>query len=362
MQIGLDITQAVKTKRRGIAQYIEQVVPALTSVPDELDYSLFIRRERWFNRSIIDHMAPELQRKWMPVSSWMSDSRLDVFHSFGNRLPAISKTPLTFTIHDFRSLDRQSRFGRQMRLRNNIKRADGIVCLTEHGKERLLHHFPEFCQDNIAVIPHGVDSSEFHPQNPQKAKQTAKRYGVHSPFLIQLGSWFPHKNLELSILAFARSRARAEGFSLVFAGGGASKQLRSSLDRIVADEGLVDSVKWIENIQSADLPLMLAASSCLLQPSRYEGFALPLLESMAVGIPGVVSDSSCLPEVSGGIWPVSGQDDAEAFAAGIDKMVFDTQSRNIAIQAGLHRAAPFTWSNTASLTSGFFQKLISNHL
>ena len=130
----------------------------------------------------------------------------------------------------------------------------------------------------------------------------------------------------------------------------------------MADDGLVESVKWIEHIQSADLPVMLAASSCLLQPSRYEGFGLPLLESIAVGIPGVVSDSSCLPEVSGGIWPVSGQDDAEAFAAGIDKMVFDTQSRNIAIQAGLHRAASFTWSNTASRTSDFFQKVIGNHL
>ena len=103
---------------------------------------------------------------------------------------------------------------------------------------------------------------------------------------------------------------------------------------------------------------MLAAASVLLQPSRYEGFALPLLEAMAVGLPGVVSDSSCLPEVSGGIWPIAGEDEPESFAAGMDRMALDAEARSQAIQAGLQRASDFTWEETARRTAAFFRQVL----
>ena len=125
--------------------------------------------------------------------------------------------------------------------------------------------------------------------------------------------------------AFATSRARSQGYQLVFTGGGATPEYRAALDKLASSLGIEDKISWIENVSWQDLPLLLAAAGCLLQPSRYEGFALPVLESMAVGTPGVVSDSSCLPEVSGGIWPVAGQDDPGAFAAGIDAMLFEEQ-------------------------------------
>ena len=104
---------------------------------------------------------------------------------------------------------------------------------------------------------------------------------------------------------------------------------------------------------------LLSAAAALLQPSRYEGFALPLLEAMAVGVPGVVSDSSCLPEVSGGIWPVAGQDDPAAFSAGMDRMALDTSARAEAVRAGLERAAGFTWAETARRTAAFFRQVLA---
>ena len=80
---------------------------------------------------------------------------------------------------------------------------------------------------------------------------------------------------------------------------------------------------------------------------------------MAVGLPGVVSDSSCLPEVSGGIWPVAGQDDPEAFAAGMDAMALDPAARATAVRAGIDRAAKYTWEETARRTAAFFHQVSS---
>jgi len=358
MRVGLDITQAVKRRGRGIAHYIREVVPRLTDPALGLDITLCIRSDRWWRRQLVADLAPDRPRSWLPFSAWLSLGGLDLFHSFGNHLPKPARTPLTFTVHDFRALDRPP--GQTVggdRLRRNIERASGVLCLTEHGRSRLLHHYPDFEPSRLAVVPHGVDRARFCPQDPEQSRATARSYGLQRPFFIQLGSWFPHKNLELSIRAYALSQARREGLSLAFVGGGASAEYAALLAELARREGVGEDIRWIEDVSGSDLPRLLAAATALLQPSRYEGFALPLLEAMAVGLPGVVSDSSCLPEVSGGIWPVAGQDDPEAFAAGMDAMALDSGRREAAIRAGLERAAQFTWEETARRTAAFFRRV-----
>lgn len=361
MRVGLDITQAVKLKGRGIANYIRQVVPQLERTTPAIDITLCIRGGRWWRRSLVAELAPASPRAWLAANTPGKKLGLDLFHSFGNHLPARCPVPRTFTIHDFRALDRPRRrgFGSD-RLHRNIEQASGVICLTEHGKNRLLHHCGDFDPARIAVIPHGVDHTVFFPPKVTERQATVQLYGLDSPYVLQLGSWFPHKNLELSIRAFAQSQARARGHLLVFAGGGATPDYRTCMDEQALDLGIKDSIKWIENAAWQDIPGLLAAAGCLLQPSRYEGFALPILEAMAVGTPGVVSDSSCLPEVSGGVWPVAGQDDAAGFAAGIDAMLFDTNRRLPAIEAGLARAARFSWEACAAATSKFFHGILSN--
>jgi alpha-1,3-rhamnosyl/mannosyltransferase len=263
--------------------------------------------------------------------------------------------PLSFTVHDVRALDRPAGYEGRERLQRNLRRARGVICLTGYGRDRLLHHHPELAQKQLAVVPHGVDHGQFRPEAADRAPAVLRRYGLQPPFLVQLGSWFPHKNLELSIEAFARSDAFGEGFRLAFVGGGAPTEYRRRLERLARTLGVTASIDWVEHVPGKDLAPLLAGASCLLQPSRYEGFALPLLEAMAVGLPGVVSDASCLPEVSAGLWPVAGVDDASAFAAGIDRMALDDEARAEAVRRGLAHAADFTWARTAAQTAAFFR-------
>lgn len=357
LRVGFDITQSVKTRGRGIARYIWEIVPRLAALGPQLKPTCCIRSGRWFRRHLVDHIAPEARRSWLPAPIWMTTRDLHVFHSFGNFLPAFCPIPRTFTIHDFRLLDIPPKPGGGGRLRLNIKRSDGIICLTEHGKERLLFHFPDYDPQRISIIPHGVDRSRFRPYDQATTQQTAAQYGIPFPYVIQLGSWFPHKNLELSIRAFARTQAFKNGTKLVFVGGGATSEYRSKLDDLARSENIQDGLRWIDHAPADHLPLLLSGAQCLLQPSRYEGFALPILEAMAAGLPGVVSDSTCLPEVSGGLWPIAGQDDAASFADGIDEMVLDEEKRNKAILAGLERAAQFTWESAASKTAVFLRNI-----
>ncbi|HKJ16010.1 MAG TPA: glycosyltransferase family 1 protein [Xanthomonadales bacterium] len=359
VRVGLDISQAVKKKVRGIARYIREILPLLLAQGQTgaIDPVLYARGDRILRRAPLSSMRNGTPIRWMPFRLYLLGSGLDLFHSFGNYLPVHSRVPLTFTAHDFRVLDVNSDKS-SARLRENVKRSSGIVCLTKHGRSRLLHHFHDYNPERIAVIPHGVDHETFKPVEKSVARLTAQKHDLQKPYLIQLGSWFPHKNLETSIEAFAVSQACREGFVLAFVGGGANSDHRENLDTLAKLKGVQDQIKWVEDVPAADIPAVLAASDCLLQPSRYEGFALPLLEAMAVGTPGVASDSTCLPEVTGGAWPIFEQDQFEQFARHIDSMVFDSQKRDAAIEAGQKRAAIFTWEDSAIQTINFFEKIV----
>jgi glycosyltransferase involved in cell wall biosynthesis len=220
------------------------------------------------------------------------------------------------------------------------------------------HHFPDSDPRRLAVVPHGVDHDRFKPMPLAPAQVTARGHGLKPPYLLQLGSWLPHKNLELSINAFAQSRTRKEGYRLAFVGGGASSHYHETLIQLTRSHGLESLVDWVEDVPAHDVPPVLAAAACLLQPSKYEGFAMPVVEAMAVGTPGIVSDSTCLPEVAGGAWPVSGQNDAATFAKGIDDIVLDPNRRAAAIAAGIRRAAEFTWEASARKTLTFFKRIL----
>lgn len=362
MQVGLDISQAVKTKVRGIARYVREVLPHLLDASmaegESFKPVLYIRSERILRRKPIEELAQGFETRWMPVRYMLPGRSLQLFHSFGNYLPRFSRVPLTFTVHDFRVLDLEPN-ATGKRLLRNVARSTGLICLTDHGRSRLKHYFPDYPDERIAVIPHGVDHARFRPRPVDEIKQTVAQLGLESPYILQLGSWFPHKNLELSINAFAASKARREGFRLALVGGGASARYRATLNDLAQSVGVASEVDWLENVPANQVPYVVAGASCLLQPSRYEGFALPLLEAMAAGTPGVVSDSTCLPEVSGGIWPVSPQDDSDAFSKALDAMTLDSVRRQQAIRDGIAHASQFTWERTARRTMSFFADMIA---
>jgi glycosyltransferase involved in cell wall biosynthesis len=354
-RIGLDVTQAVKRRGRGIARYIRQVVGAMPA--DGLEADLFIRGHRWFRRALFDDVAPQLRRRWLANPARLAARDLSLFHSFGNHLPRQAPCPLSFTVHDVRALDEPAGYEGKERLQRNIGRAAGIVCLTEYGRERLAHHVPDLDERVVAVIPHGVDHDLFRPLEAPVRRETVRDLGLGSPFLLQLGSWFPHKNLELSLEAWARSESRRQGFDLAFVGGGAPQDYQSRLEELAARLGVSRQVHWIDHVGAPDLPALIGEAACLLQPSRYEGFALPLLEAMACGTPGVVSSASCLPEVSAGIWPIADPDDAAGFADGIDRVVLDEAARQAAVREGLAHAAQFTWERSARAHDAFYREV-----
>jgi glycosyltransferase involved in cell wall biosynthesis len=113
-----------------------------------------------------------------------------------------------------------------------------------------------------------------------------------------------------------------------------------------AREGDLHGLRLLGPVDDDLLPGLYAGAAASALPSHYEGFGLPVLEAMACGTPVVASTAPGLPETCGGAARLA-EPEGEAFAAALTGLLRDEGERGRLRDAGLRRAAGFTWEATA---------------
>jgi len=126
----------------------------------------------------------------------------------------------------------------------------------------------------------------------------------------------------------------------------------------VSQMKLDSRVFWRENVSQEALPALYNMASVLAAPSFYEGFGLTALEAMACGTVPVVSNRSSLPEVVGEVGLQIDPDNPATLADALYQALTDTQWRFVMRQAGLARAALFTWEQTARTALAVYQSVV----
>jgi alpha-1,3-rhamnosyl/mannosyltransferase len=174
-----------------------------------------------------------------------------------------------------------------------------------------LAHVPA---DRIRVVPHGVDPI-FTAAGPR----------AEGDYVLAVATLEPRKNLGRAVQA-----AREVGVEL----------------RVVGAPGWggVEVEGWVGEIPDAELASLYRGARCVLYPSLYEGFGLPVLEAMACGTPVVTSAKTAMEEVAGGAAVLVDPLDVSAIADGIRQA---QDRRDELSAAGLTRAAEFTWKRAA---------------
>ncbi len=260
--------------------------------------------------------------------------------------------PTVTTVHDMSFLRFPSTLPRdrlswlRSGLRRSIQQAYRVACVSEFSKNELLDCYPRTDPAKVAVTPNGVDPA-FRPDLPtEEARST---YGLPKRFILSVGTLEPRKNLIGLLRALERLPAsfRRE-HPLVVAGpqGWRNGLVGPMLARSVA----AGESRVLGRVPQSLLPGLMAAATLFCYPSLYEGFGLPPLEAAACGTPAVVSRAASLPEVMGDAAlyadPRSPEDMAQAIRKGIEDSALRARLR----QAGLARAACFTWERCAEAT------------
>lgn len=232
-----------------------------------------------------------------------------------------------------------------------VRQSEAVVVLAGATRRDLLERHPS-AGPRLHVIPNGVSGDLASGE----ASATVGGRPVESlrPFLLCVGNRKPHKNFRTAVEVLARLREQEPALRLVvvgqgFEGDGVRERARAL--------GVADAVVELIQVSDAELLGLYRAAEVLLFPSLYEGFGLPLLEAMAVGLPVVASDRASIPEVVGDAGIVVGAEDAEGMAAAVARVRGDAALRARLVEAGRRRAAELTWDASADRMAALLLKV-----
>ncbi len=233
--------------------------------------------------------------------------------------------------------------------------ADALITPTNFVKQQVIDHYG-YPAERIHVTPLGVDSG-FQPRSAEETIETLTTYQLkHKQFILSVATTEPRKNLERLLQAYARLPEKQRNqMPLVLVGskGWLNQQLNKDIRNLVS-KGQVISLGYVSQQQ---LHQLYAGALLTAFPSLYEGFGLPIIESMASGTAVLTSHSSAMQEVAGGHAILCDPLDVDSIEVGLRGAVDDRDWLVQAQDRGLMHSQSFSWPRCAELTIDTYHSL-----
>jgi alpha-1,3-rhamnosyl/mannosyltransferase len=275
-------------------------------------------------------------------------------------LPPLAESGIV-TVHDLSVLRypeshpaaRARAFERQ--LLPSLERSRRIITDTETVRRELIDMFA-LDSERVAAVPLGVDS-RFQPAGSDIISEVVTQWSlIPGRYGLCVSTLEPRKKISELIQAWRNlPLSIRDRFPLVLAGGAGWKN-----EALLAEIESASREGWLKHLGFVDdvaLRKLYAGAALFAYPSTYEGFGLPPLEAMASGVPVIVANRSCIPEVCGDAARYVDPDDIERFAEAIHEGLCNADWRSNMIQRGLHRAAQFTWDRCIEGTVAVYRSV-----
>lgn len=359
MRILLDYRPALR-QRTGVGEYAHHLAAALVPQLAAAD-TLTLFSSSWKDRldsaaipgaATLDVRVPVrlLNLAWHRLE-WPPVERLggaaDVAWSLHPLLMPSIRAAQVVTVHDLHFLDRPDATTAEVRrdypalAARHARRADGVIVNSEYTR-RLAVERLQVPEARITVCYPGA------PTWPLRIESESRGPVLH------VGTIEPRKNVKALIRAYLTlARRRPDVPPLVFAGRQAEPTgaLLGDEERTLFEQ----RVRFLGYVSDERRLQLYREASLLVMASSDEGFGLPVLESMAVGLPVVAAARGSLPEVLGDAGLLVEGEDHHQLADAIERGLADAALRRQMIAAGLLRARRFDWAASAGLLLGAFR-------
>jgi len=355
MRILMDYRPALR-ERSGVGEYLHQVARRLAA--DYVGDSLTLFTSSWKDRPdpdlmascpgvrVSDHRIPVTvlnlawhNVEWPPVE-WLAPGRYDVVLSPHPLLTPTRRAAQVITIHDVDFLQHPERTRREIRrdyLRlavSHARRAERVIVSSRFSAGAVSQL--GISRERIKICPPGAPEW----REPIRSRLPADGY------VLFMGTLEPRKNVGMLLAAYGRLLARRPDLPKLVLAGRAGSEARPWLDA-ARQPPLAGHVEHVGYVTEQERQRVYSGARVLVLPSFHEGFGMPALEAMSLGIPVVASNLGALPELVGDAGLLVSPHAEDALVSALERVLTEDHLADTLGARGRERAREFDWQATA---------------
>ena len=349
-------------KISGVARHLVNLITGLNDIAPQNKYSVLIT-----DKEALEYFGDKVEIVWakhkfrslfeyIEIPKIISAYKPDIFHSPSySAIVPDSDIPHLITIHDLiKVTEEKNLFKRlyyKMLLKRSCRFADRVLTISEFSKKQISKTLSVKMQD-IDVIYSAIQEKFFKNIDEKKMQEVKKKYNLPDNYILYIGRSDAYRNLKSAMDGYLRSGVKEP---LVLA------LYWSQLQNYCSTKEKPDNIICVGPVPDSDLPYIYRGSRLFLFLSLMEGFALPVVEAFASGVPVITSNVSSMPEISRGCAMEVNPMDINGIAAAISIAMTDETLRTRNIGMGLERAKEFTAQKLAERVIKVYEKVLSEY-
>lgn len=297
----------------------------------------------------------------------------DVLFTPGHYAPRWSAIPYVSSVMDLAFLHFPNQFKRKdfIQLKNwteySVKNAHKVITISEFSKSEVEHFYKKKSEDISVAYPAATALLDVPVQATRN--KIVRSLKITQPFILHLGTLQPRKNVTSLVEAFEQLKRSLEagklqstkrkqetaadkrfhslsGLQLVLAGK--EGWLAEPILERVKNSPFKKDIILTGFIDDTTKMTLLKEASTLAMVGRFEGFGIPALEALVVGVLPVVSNQSSLPEVVGGAGITVNPDSIDSIAEGLQQALsLSAKERAQFRKFGREQMKKFSWKQSA---------------
>jgi len=386
MRVCLDVSQSVY-EGTGSGRYVIELVKGLLTLSEDNEYTLFGSAHKK-NESLIQlsqmykkiNSTSSIKEKYLSLPPAVFEllwNRLhlvnienftgpvDLYHS-SDWTQAPSRSLKITTVHDLipflfpEHVHPRIRRAHDFRWKHIIQDKVHVIVDAESTKRDIKNNF-QLEDDRVSVIPLAC-SSHFYDVGKSKM-QSSDQYRADSGTVLNKYSLMPNGY----ILAVGTLEPRKNIHRLIEAHNKLDSGMKAQARLVVVGKKAwagefpeSEGVTFTGYVDDAELPYIYAGAKCFVMPSIYEGFGIPVLESMACATPVICSNRSSLPEIGGDdVHYIQDPENVESIRLMLNHVLeSDADELDKVAKNGYNRAMNYSWERTARETLEVYKKLV----
>ncbi len=370
MRIGVNTLFLIPGEVGGTETYLRQTLIAMAKHFPKVELVLFTNKENdsvlrkdlaKFNQTEFvklnfnaSNRYARIIREQLELPFKARKSGVDVLWSAGYTAPFFSECPQVVTIHDMQykrhpeDLSLLARCISDILIRIACWRCDSVIAVSQFSKDEIVK-FTSARADRVYVTYEGVNPFFEKKTHNKEVKRVLKDFlPCEIPYILCVSNTYPHKNVHMLVNSFTQVMDLIP-HNLVLVGKPrlGEKALQKSLEKA----GRSRRIQRFDGLPLEKIRALYHGADFFVMPSVYEGFGLPILESMIAGVPVITTRKASIPEVGGKYAQYVEQLNSDQLAKKIiDVTKWDEEFRSRWIKDAKRWASKFSWEKTAEKT------------